>query len=399
VFHGGCTLEAAEEVATADLDVLQSLVDKNLLRHTQDRFWMLETIREYASERLMKAGERETLCGRHADFMRTHYAELPWTDEGAWIAALEAERDNLRAAMRWTIDRNDSDASLLLANAYAALCKAHGPLAEGRAWLDATLQADLGQSRAARVKALSYAASLAHMQSDLEQAQAFGEASLSLARSIGDLEGVGRALLILGYVASGELDYDKAESLQREALAVFRRCGNEGKVRLTLGMLGFLAIARREYDEARSVLEEALVLSRNADDAEGVLVAVANLGHVFVRQRRFEDARPPLRESVLLAHELSDVVMVASQLEDIAGLAAGQRHYERAAVMLAGASALREATGFTYDPVFQQFHEETVSILRRELEGERLRQPREQGGKMTVDELVVYALDYIDSAS
>jgi predicted ATPase/class 3 adenylate cyclase len=399
VFRGGCTLEAAEEIAEAELDILQSLVDKSLLRHAKDRFWMLETIGEYAAERFMATGEAELRRSRHADFMRTRYAELSWKEDAAWIAGLEAERDNLRASMRWALDAKDSDASLLLATAYAALCKVHGPLAEGRAWLDAALQIDAGQSHAARAKALLYAASLAEMQRDADQAEALGEASLSMARRIGDSEGIGRALLILGYVASDELDYDKAESLHREALAAFRESGNDGKVRVTLGMLGFDAIARRNYEEARRVLEEALVLSRDAHDSEGVLIAASNLGHVLVRQGRLEDARLPLRESVLLAHEQSDVVNVACQLEDIAGLAAGQHDCEQAAVMLGGAAELREATGFTHDPVGQEFHEEIVSNVRRDLDGDRLRRSWEQGRKMSLDELVVYALGFLDPPS
>jgi tetratricopeptide (TPR) repeat protein len=300
--------------------------------------------------------------------------------------------------MRWALDTKDPDASLLLANAYAALCMAHGPLTEGRAWLDEALQTDAGQSRAARAKALCSAGSLAKMQGDLERAREFGEASLSLARSVEEAEDIGRALLLLGIVAEDELDHDRSESLMREALAIFRSSENQHGVRKTLGLLGFDAIARKDYQDARSLLEEAVELSRKADDSSGVLTGVANLWYVFAQQGQLKDALPLLRESVLLAYELSDFLVVTSQLEDVAAVAAELRDYELAAVMLGGAAALLETTGHAFEPVQQEQHEETVAILRLGLEGDRLARSWDRGRKMTLEELVTDAVRFIDSA-
>jgi tetratricopeptide (TPR) repeat protein len=236
------------------------------------------------------------------------------------------------------------------------------------------------------------------MEGDLERGRVLGEASLSLARSLGDAEEVGRALLLLGIVAEDELDHSRSESLMREALATFRKSDNDYGVRKTLGLLGFDAIARRDYEEARSLLEEAVKLSRHAQDSRGVLTGVANLWYVFARQGRLKDALPLLRESLLVANELSDLLAVASQLEDAAGVAAQRRDCERAAIMLGGAAALLEKTGHTFEPVQHEQHEETVNILRLELEGDLLTQSWNKGQKMTPDELVAYAVAFIDSA-
>jgi predicted ATPase/class 3 adenylate cyclase len=399
VFSGGCTLQAAEEVAVADLDVLESLANKSLVRRTGDRFWMLETIREYAAERLVEAEEREGLRRRHAEFLSKHHREPTRMQRTAWIAALEGDRDNLRAAMRWAVDARESETSLHLANAYAALCKHHGPVTEGRTWLDAALAIDEGSSSATRVRALLGAASLAQMQGDLERAGAFAETSLSLARSVGDAEDIGHALVMLGIIAQDEKRHDSSESLLREALAVFRGCGNESEVRDTLGLLGFDAIARNDYEEARSVLEEAIDLSRETEDSWSLLRGVSNLAYVLAQQGRRKDALPLLRESLLLAHELSDLLAVACQLEDVAAVTVQLRDYERAAVIMGGAAAVLERTGHTFEPVQQAQHYETVSILRNELEAKRFAQAWDSGTKMSPGELVTYAADFIDSAS
>jgi tetratricopeptide (TPR) repeat protein len=163
-------------------------------------------------------------------------------------------------------------------------------------------------------------------------------------------------------------------------------------------MLGFLAIARGDYASARSTIEEALAMSRRAGDQRGISVNVANLGFLSAWQGRFEEALPLLRESVLLAHELLDVGGVASQLEDIAAVAAARSGCEQAAVMLGGAEVLYEATGSAFLPVQHEQHARTVSILRRELDTDQLARSWDRGRKMTPDQLVAYAVEFIDSS-
>ena len=153
VFAGGCTLEAAEEVCDADLDTLQSLVDKSLVRHTDERFWMLETIREYAVELLHQSHNEEEIRSRHVVFMEERYGELDRSDPAAWVPAVEADRDNLRAALRWAIDAHHVESGLVLANSYASLCIFHGPFAEARAWLVAAMDECAGAPPIARWRA------------------------------------------------------------------------------------------------------------------------------------------------------------------------------------------------------------------------------------------------------
>jgi predicted ATPase/class 3 adenylate cyclase len=399
VFEGTWTLGSAVAVLDADLDRVESLFDKSLLRRSQDgRFFMLETIREYAREQLEESGESESLQRRHAEcFVLLAQEALDAIDRSEGARQLEAERENLRQAMRWALDRGESETSLLLASAYGRLCAFRGPFGEGQRWLEAALQAGDEQAPAARARAMRAAAGLAERQGDLEQAQAFAESSLSLARSIGDDTLTGDALLLLGIIAVDAEDYDRAESLQREAQVVFSRSGNDAAVRETLGMLGFLMIARHDYAQAHSVIEEALRLSRQADDSRGVLLNVANLGHLSAREGRFQEALPLMGEALQRTRQQFDVQGVADTLEDIAAVAAALLHHEEAAVMLGGADALREGMEGVMEPVGLALHEQTLASLGSNLEADRFAAAWEQGRGMSLDHAVAYALEFIDS--
>src|SRR5205823_3402896 len=145
VFRGGCTLEAAEEVADADLDTLQSLVDKSLLRHTHERFWMLETIREYAIERLEESGEAEELRRRHSEHFLALAEEAYPNLRGSpkeWLGRLEREHDNLRSALDGLEAAGETQPALRLAGALFRFWYLRGHFPEGRTRLERLLAAD-----------------------------------------------------------------------------------------------------------------------------------------------------------------------------------------------------------------------------------------------------------------
>jgi predicted ATPase/class 3 adenylate cyclase len=399
VFAGSWTIESSTEVVDADLDTVQSLFDKSLLRRSEDRrFFMLETIREYARERLEESGEVEEMSRRHGEVLLLG-AEDALEEHDRWEGArqLEPERENLRAAMRWSLDGGGSKTGLVLATAYARLCVYRGPFSEGRFWLDAALRnPGSEQASAERVKALLAAASLAERQGDLEPAREFANAALSLAKSIDDSTSVGTALAVLGTTSGVGGDYERSESLLREALAVFSHSRDERNVRETLALLGWVALARRDYAQARPVIEEALELSRRADDSRGVFYGVGNLGHVAAREGRFEEALQLLREALLIGQQ-QDIQSEMDTLQDVAAVAAAQRYYEQAAAMLGGADALREGTEAEQELVAKALREETLSILESNLEADQLTAAWERGRAMTLEQVVAYAVEFIDA--
>ena len=257
VFSGGCTLEAAEDVAEADLDTLQSLVEKSLLRFTTteagSRYWMLETIREYAAERLANAGEILAIRQRHADQylslaerVERERSEAASTEP---LQRLADEHDNVRLALSWFVEREESDCALRLVCALADYWVVRGGLAEARAHADDVLAMRAEQSPRLRARALAVASDLARDQGDVEGARRCCEESLALSRELGDLQGVGRALHELGEAALAEEDFDRAVELFHEAVDAARAAGHNGAG--SIGNIGYVALLRGDYDPAR----------------------------------------------------------------------------------------------------------------------------------------------------
>jgi predicted ATPase/class 3 adenylate cyclase len=244
VFQGGCTLEAAVEVCDADLDILQSLVDKSLLRFTDERFWMLETIREYAAERLEEAGEADLVRSRHARFMCSFLAEPRLLDRATWTLKLESERENLRAALVWALDNETGDTRLALASQYGWVCMFRGPLEDGRSLLVAAVGTSRPHASAAYARALWGLGAIEWRLGDLDSSRSLHERCLSIARRVGDDTLVGRALRALGIIAAEAQDVATSEALLGEALAVFRELDDRAEVGECLHMLGWGAIVR-----------------------------------------------------------------------------------------------------------------------------------------------------------
>ena len=189
VFRGGCTLEAAEEVVGASLDALQSLVDKSLLRHAQERFWMLETIREYAAERLEHQGDGDRLRQRHADYFLRLAEEaephLTGSQQAPWLDRLEAEHDNFRLSLDSLRRADRGGEELRLVGALMRFWYVHGHLREGSSRCEEALAAHDDQSQP-RLKALFGAGLLAHRLGDYQRAEALAQERLVLARRLED---------------------------------------------------------------------------------------------------------------------------------------------------------------------------------------------------------------------
>ncbi|MEN3313010.1 MAG: hypothetical protein V7645_2339 [Actinomycetota bacterium] len=177
VFAGTWTLEAAVAVVDAEIDTLQSLFDKSLLRRSETgRFFMLETIRDYARERLEEARETDDLERRHAAFLLAFVERtLENPDRTAVALVLEPERENLRTVIEWALDAGQEETSMLLATAYGVLCTFHGPFGEGRLWLERALQKGGNKTSTARWRALRTISALAVRQGDLDRARTSAE--------------------------------------------------------------------------------------------------------------------------------------------------------------------------------------------------------------------------------
>jgi predicted ATPase/DNA-binding CsgD family transcriptional regulator len=427
LFVGGFTLAAAEavaaeaatpasesaesdDVAGGVLDGIASLVDKSLLQPTpsvddEPRFAMLETIREFAVERLEASGEAEMLRRRHA----RHYLALVEAAEPAffggesamWLSRLEEEHDNLRAALQGALARGETELALRLAGALAWFWYDHGHLSEGRRWLGAALAEAETAPLAVRAKALIGAGGLAHRQHDLLAALEHLEAGLHLSRELGDDWMSALALINLGLVAHDQGDYARARRLHDESLALCREAGNAWGVGTSLSNLAWAALFAGDLGRARAVAAEALALRRELGDTLGVAYTLYTLGRVSVEEGDYNRARVLLGESMVLLRELGERWGLAACLEALALANASPRGDDdgaaRAARLWGSAEALRETLGAPLTAADRRVHERHQAVARARLGPERWAAAWATGRALSLDEALAEAVD--DSAT
>jgi predicted ATPase len=302
VFSGGCTYEAAEEIAGADPDILQSLLDKSLLRKRNSslgpRYWMLETIRDYAAEKLEASGEAERLARRHLAF---YFALAEDADErgkaGEYeVGRIEEERENLRGALDTALAL-EPDQALDLAGRLGPYWNRRGQYREGRQRLAAALAAAPAARGSARVRALSEAGNLALFQADLDAAEQLGREALVLAREHDDRSGTAYALNLLGGVTGARGDHIAALKWYEESLEEYEAAGDYAGRLAQLQNLASNAISRRDYQLAVSLLREKIA-STGDRDTYALAIAVGLLGFALAGNGENEEARRSFEESL-----------------------------------------------------------------------------------------------------
>jgi predicted ATPase len=396
VFSGGSTLEAAEEVADADLGTLQSLVDKSLLRHTDERFWMLETIREYATERLDKSGEVEKFRRRHADHFLALAEEaepnLRWSgNPGGWLDRLEREHDNLRAALDCLQAAGESQLSLRLAGAVSRFWVMKGHLTEGRRRLASVLATD-ERPTAARARALNGAAVMS-LGEDVTTARLRAEQALTLYRALGDVWGAAHSGFLLGHAVAGERDFPQAQQLFDESLRGFRELGDEHYILLATDGLAGIYDELGDFERARTLHEDNLRRARSQSNRRIMALSLDQLASYARDEGRVEDALSMLKESLRLLRDLDDRLGIAENLGRFARALAVAGRARTAAQLLASSEAIYEETGGGVLSWVAKMNEETLTTIRAQLDDATCTDAWEQGQALTVDEAVALALD------
>jgi predicted ATPase/transcriptional regulator with XRE-family HTH domain len=333
VFAGGCTFEAAEAVANAAGDAtfdveagIETLVDTSLLQYAQvleeSRFTMLETIREFAGEQLAASGEAEQVERAFEAFFvdRAEVAEqgLRGPDQLLWLERLEAEHDNLRAALAGLRGRYDTERAIRLAAALWRFWWLHGYITEGRNELEATLA--IGRSSPALkplAATLDGAGLLAETQGDYAAAATLHEEALALSRELKDMAGIARSLGNLGVLALDQGDDERATSLLEESLALAREADDRTMVATALNDLGTVAFVRGNFAFAESLYQESLALRRGIGDGCEIARALNNLGTVATERNEFSRARQLFTESLNLYREAGDKWGAAGALDGL----------------------------------------------------------------------------------
>ena len=403
VFAGGHSLEAAEAVAgdpagaeailPADvLDLLAHLVGKSLVVMTeglQVRYQMLETLRQYALERLLASGELQRTRQRHL----TYYLELAWRAEPKlmgeeqleWLALLEVEHDNLRAALAWSEESGAADIGLRLAAALGPFWIRTGYLSEGSRWLERALAA-CREVAPTRVQALYQAGRLAQQQGNFEQARAFARQSLALSRHFEDRQGAARALCLMGWVTHWQGDRDQAGRLLEEALLLARASGDERTTARTLLVLGDFLLRQGAHERAAALFEESLALFERLGDTWSRAWAICGLGQVARLQGDYEQAAAHLRLSLSLYRHLDSKPEIPFPLEALALVAADQGQFRRAAQLWGSASAMRDSIHAVLPPSYALDHAPHAKKVWAALGEEAFAAAWAEGRAMTLDQ-------------
>jgi len=326
VFVGGCTLEAAEAVSSAMgdgmtnvLDAITSFIDKSLIRQGEQeggepRLVLLEMIREYTSECLESSGEAEAARHAHAGYFLTLAEEaepaLRGPQQVMWLERLEREHDNLRAALRWSLEQGEvsqcTERALRMGSALWRFWQVRGHVSEGRQWLEKALTESRAGVAPVRAQALYAAGMLAMDQGDYNQATQRCEASLALFRKLEDQRGMAVSLNVLGYAAHIRGENARARTTLTKSLTLSREIGSRQGIAQSLRFLATEAGVRGDYMTARHLYEESLAICRGIGDLYTTADVLTSLADVLHSQGEYAMARLLAEEGLALCRELGD---------------------------------------------------------------------------------------------
>ena len=395
VFSSGFTLQAAEAVCGPEaLDGISALADHSLLTRDGRRFGMLETVREYALERLAESGEENAVRDRHA---RAYAEKIKEAEEGMagaelqrWLARLDADHDNVRAAIRHATAAGDADTAVSLLAPLWRFWLMRGNIGEGRALADAALALGGGRPED-RARAANGAGILAGEQNDFTAAKAHFEESLALAREIGEVDREARASNNLAILAIYAGDYEAAIASYDKAVEIARRSGDQRGLSLMLLNLGIANDDAGHRERAIELLEEAMVIARD----------VADTGHLCSTQRSFArvllDVDTPralglLHESLEIARDLGDRDAMVEALETAASATTNRGDPGTGALLWGAAAALRTEAGAIRRPDDEPFAAQVEATLRETLGPDAFAAGVAEGAALTLDDAVERAL-------
>lgn len=447
VFAGGCAPDAVQAVCAADdlqpqgipetLGIFKrrSLLLADAADERAVRYRFLESIREYALERLSESGEADRTRRAHASYFLTLVEQIKAQYEGPeqpkLLDVLRAEQHNFRAALQWAITRPEPEIAMRLAGSLLRFWEMNGSYAEGRRWLGEVLRGTTEPSEY-RAGVLTAAGALAYFEGDYAAAHTHIEESLTIYRGMDHKAGIAGSLNTLGIVLMDEGHRDRARLLLEESLSVFKDIGDTRGIARGLMNLGLLAHDAGEFDRARGLLEQSLALKREMRDPRQVANALINvgttafmqgdyrtawalldeglagvrelgdkrgtsygllfLGFVTLEEGDYAAARPLFEQCLRIRRELQYTARYAQCFEAFAQLAAAQGQAERAVRLFAAAERLRETLGLRLSPADRPGYDRRLAQARGSLGEAAFVVAWAQGQVMPVEQAIDYAL-------
>lgn len=376
IFRNGWTVDAAykicdPEAATENqsLDDLSQLLDKSLVvrlpgQAAEQRFGMLETLREFALERLDWRQESPLLRERHTAYYRSlaeqAESKLTGPDQVIWLDRLDQDQENLRGALQWLIEQaqaatlapdfvtqenrvgppEEKILAVQMAAGLASYWDTRGHYSEGRHWLAQVLALSEGTSAGtsagdlrllqARAKALNKAGDLAFLQGEFAQSRVYLEESLALKRQLEDKPGIAAVLNSFGNLAVWQREFGLAVRVVEESLNIRKELNDQAGISATLRNLGNIYTSTGEFRLAAEAYQESLAIAGKLNNKQGQAIGLGSLGKVFLQQEHYEQAAQLLQESLVLFEELGDKRRVAITLDLLGCVYMNQALYEQA---------------------------------------------------------------------
>ncbi len=407
IFAGGCSIDGATAILGDDpadsgtiLDTISALVDEGLLvsdwqSDGEPRFRMLESVREFAQERLVASGEEDEIRRQHALWLTRWLDAIHPTHRGPahaqWFDRIERELDNLRAALAWT-DTNDPALGLHMATKVWLYWYVRGPLAEGRRWVERMLDLTEDAPPALRFAGLMSAGMIARNQRRSDDAVRFMESALSLARSSDDRFQVLHVLRMLGPVLIERNDDALAEPLYDELLPLAEELGDDGAAAGCFDDLGIIATRRGDHDRAATLLTEALARRRAVGDPVLIANALYNLGDLYRQQGIHHHALPLFRESLAMRRDVRDLSGIGECLHGLALLTAATGADDTAAWLWGAEEALRSTMGAAVVPFLVAERDAAIAGLRTRIGDARFAVAWAAGLALPLDQAIAEAL-------
>lgn len=407
-FSGGWTLDAAEAVCAPGLgsgvlDGLGALLDHSLIRVADAvggaRQVMLDTIREYAAERLVASGEADDVGRRHARY----YCELAEErssgspDPRLLAQSLEVERDNIRTALGWALDAGEAQVGLRIAAAVWSVWPRRD-LAEGRAWLERLLALPASRRRdASRARALTSLGAIILYLGEGEAGRAALEEAVSIARELRDARLLVYAIDPLEVFLRSTGDLDAAEALLVEGVAGADEAGATVTAAALRGRIGFIQVFRGNAEAAIGPLREAVAALREAGDTSKLVWYVASLGTAELIGGDLAAAEQDFRELLAMARAAADPMALQAAIVGLGFVASSEGRHERLARLWGVASRVRREAGGGILRAIADRLGDPEGAARQVIGDAVFEQRRAEGEAMSVDEAVAYALSRDDS--
>lgn len=409
VFSGGFRLDSAEFVCGASagsdptdlLDVISSLIDKSLLiqKETLDgesRFRMLEVVRDFALEMLESEGDLNAARQHHAEFFvglgETAEPLLQGASSDVWLAKLEEEHDNLRAAMDWSL-ANAPDMAVRLAVAVRNYWLVHSHLTEGFGWLKAASETGFEPPPKLRYKLLNGLGLAARFRGDFDTARRAYEAGLAAGIEAGDKPGTALSNRGLGLVAMQQGDLAAARIYFDAGLSISRELDDKYGIAMSLSFLGDLARTEGRYSDAKPLFEEAVGLFRLLENKTAISDALNNLGAAKFCLGETAEAAAHFSEALVSARELSNRITISCSLDGLAAVAAESGEDQEAARLAGAAENLRELVGYEIEPAEAKFRRHYLSNLKERMPDIELRRLADQGRGLSLESAIDRAIE------